>query len=268
MSTNKKFDLIISLGGSCCSAHNIQYRNLRYCSMPFDWLFIKDEIPIIKLEECFRNDFKDFMKQENLVELVGDERGNDDNGHYQYKDTYTLYHTIHAFNKPASDNQEYKRVKKIIDKRIARMYSMLKKSKSVMLVVDSHYNIRYETLFKLKETVKEKFNIENIEIHHLQYSADENINSSENNVHIHKITRGTNIYDIAKTNFEWNFLDDIELNSLTAHKLQIGNFKLLIIDRIKKGFAIYFLPKINTIFRIQAYLFGLRLDICLGKVRE
>lgn len=268
MSINtKKFNLILSLGGSCFAAHNIQYRNLRYCSMPFDWLFIKDETPIIKLEECFRNDFKDFMKQENLVELQGDEKGYDDNGHYQYKDSYTQYRTIHAFNKPATDDKEYKRVKKIINKRISRMYNFLHKSEAVMLVLDSSCDVNFDTLLKLKNTIKEKFNIKHIEIHHIQFATNEDLINHNDDIYIYKIKRARNNYDIAKTNYEWNFLDDIELDSLTAFRVKIFGFELLKIDKIKKGFSFYFLSGINTLFRVQAYLLGIRIDICVGRVR-
>lgn len=268
MSGKKKFNLILSLGGSCFAAHNIQYRNLRYCSMPFDWFFIRSEVPIIRLAECFKNDFKDFMKQENLVELVGDERGDDNNGHYQYKDTYSEYRTIHAFNKPATDNNEYKRVKKVIDKRINRMYKLLQKSKSVMLVLDSRCDVHFETLLNLKNIIKEKFNIEHIEIHHIQFGANENMNDCNDDIYMYKVARNLNNYDISKTNYEWNFLDDIELESLFAYKIKLFNIELLKIDRIKKGFSFYFLSRMNTLFRIQMYILGLRFDICLGKVRS
>lgn len=122
---NKKFDLIFSIGGSCASASQLKYRNLRYCSLLFDWFFTRSEMPFLRLCECFKSDFKDFFLQKNLVELFGDERGKDSGGHFQCKDTYSENRAIHLFNKPASDNSEYKRVKKILNNRIKRLYKLI-----------------------------------------------------------------------------------------------------------------------------------------------
>lgn len=270
MNTNnekKQFNIIISLGGSCCTAHNIRYRNLRYCSMPFDWLFIKNETPISKLIDCFNNNFKEFMQQKNLVELVGDERGTDCAGHYQYKDLFTEYRTIHDFKKPANDNKEFNRVKKIYDRRIKKMYNYLNKSQSVMFVIDSNCPISITILQELRETIKTKFHIEYVEIHSLQFESHTDEEICSEGVYIQKITRKRNSYDIEKTNYEWKFLDNIILKTLTSINICIRNFPLLVIDKIKKGYSFHFFPKINTLFRVYFYFLGFRLDLCFGKVR-
>ena len=58
--SGKTYDLVCSLGGNCTVAHNLFYRNKRYFSLPFDWLYMENETPVFKLAECFKNDFKDF----------------------------------------------------------------------------------------------------------------------------------------------------------------------------------------------------------------
>lgn len=61
-----------------------------------------------------------------------------------------------------------------------------------------------------------------------------------------------------KNNFENCFLK-------TRFKSQRSIFT---INKIKKGYQIILLNFINTILRFNIYLFGLRLDFCIGKLRD
>ena len=43
---------------------------------------------------------------------------------------------------------------------------------------------------------------------------------------------------------------------------------ILRVKKIKRGLRINLFLKLNTIFRLCVYLFDLRLDFCLGKLRD
>ena len=53
----KEYDLIFSLGGSCAAACQLDRRKLRFCSLPLDYTFYKNEphilLNIVDTMPCF-----------------------------------------------------------------------------------------------------------------------------------------------------------------------------------------------------------------------
>lgn len=234
---NKKFDLIFSLGGSCASASQLKYRNLRYCSLPFDYFFTNNEETFTKLIECFKDDFKQFFLQKNLAELTGAERGNDNSGCVQYKDIYTGYRAIHLFKKPAIDEKEYNRVKKVLNRRINRLYKLLFASKQVMILLDTNHNVNISILEELIKLLKEKFCIEHIILNFVQFESKISELECIGDINIYKLTRERNFYDFAMTNYIWSFLDNIKVKKYNDIQLNLFKFPILTLKKIKKGLA-------------------------------
>lgn len=204
-----KYDLIFSIGGSCCSASQLKARNKRYSSLPFDWLFHKDSSTLYKLAECFSDDFKNFFLFDNLKELSVNERGNGDK--YQYKDLYTGYCFIHDFgNFSKEKSYEYNKEKYI--RRLKRLYDQIKKSKNVLILLDVTYEIDFNAVEVLRKSLCSRFYGINFDIQIIKFDeqsrADKNISE---HIFYTKYNRYLNKYDFGPVVDEFNFLDAIDI---------------------------------------------------------
>ena len=212
MNVEKKYDLIFSLGGSCAAACQLDRRNLRFVSLPLDYTFFRHTSePIHKLAEAFENDFKNFLLKENLQELHGADRGADHNGKMQYIDTYTKYCWVNHFSKPISEKGEYETVKATIDKRIARLISLLEKAKTVLMIVSNTHEITLGDFNVLTTALKKRFPQLNPEYVCVHFEASNNDVFTQDNVLYINTQQSQNYYDFAQTNFVWRFLDGCKL---------------------------------------------------------
>lgn len=120
------WDAVISLGGTCQVAHQIKRSGMRLASYPFDWLFSTEPEYVIK---AFEDDFKDFLKYENL-----DEAEKTETEHKRVTDKY--YHMIHQhifpLDEPIADS--YASVKEIVDRRVRRLLSLQGKNMSILFI--------------------------------------------------------------------------------------------------------------------------------------
>ena len=67
---------------------------------------------------------------------------------------------------------------------------------------------------------------------------------------------------------DWMYIPNPQVIKDILSDFYLNKNKYFEIRHIKKGFGIYILQRIFTIFRLKLYLFGIRLDICLGKIRD
>lgn len=142
------YDLIFSLGGSCATASQLNKRELRFCSLPLDYVFFSHSGTAIRnLADAFDNGFQYFLLKENLRELKEDERGRESDK-MQYIDTATQYKWIHHFQRSIEEAGAYNQVKEKIDRRIKRLLSFLAQSNRVLAILDTAFDI--ETEFCLK----------------------------------------------------------------------------------------------------------------------
>ena len=213
---NKEYDLVCSLGGNCSAAHNLLYRNMRHFSLPFDWLYIKNETPIYKLSECFKNDFKDFCLKENLQHTGRDNKEHQNK--FEYFDNSSNYYFANHFEKKIEDGG-YEIVKDKLDRRIKRLYEYIEKSNNILFILSIDFELNdLNCIINLKNTLNEKWKNKNFYFYLIMFNCKENINIEENNIFINKYTRDINLYDFNYTNFEWSFLDDIKINIKTRKK--------------------------------------------------
>ena len=130
-----KYNYIISLGRDCACTSFMQRQNLRYASFPFDWLTAVELAPRLDL---LLNEFEDFLHLQDLrylekpTGIVGDAKCDN----YQNVRNGFIYY--HDFPAGIAINQSYLGVKEKYDRRIERMLSILKSSKSVLLVWYAH----------------------------------------------------------------------------------------------------------------------------------
>ena len=203
-----KYDLIFSIGCSCCSASQLSIRNKRHCSLPFDWLFFRDSSTLYKLAECFNEDFKNFFLFDNLKELTANDRGDGDK--YQYQDTYTGYRFIHDFGDFPKE-KTYKYNKEKYTKRIKRLYTLIEKSKNVLLLCDTTFDIEINALKALRKALCDKFKNVDFDIQIIKF--DKKIQTDEvvdEHIFFTKYNRYQNKYDFCLVINEFDFLDSID----------------------------------------------------------
>ena len=261
MGTKKIYDLICSLGCMCAAAQNIRRRGLRHYSLPFDWCYMKDEKPLEYLCEGFKNDFKNFLLKDNLRKLDDEEYNNAHTNKEQFKDIYTGYYFVNHFPLGKTLDKSYDEAYFTIRRRLNRLQNKIKSSNNILFVLSPIFIMDIKFVEKLSNSLKEIYPDKNFDFYILQFNSDseEEIIINEN-ITLRKTFRDTNMYDFSNTNFEWSFLDKVDL--------KIKKDLMFKIFRIKKGLAIHILQNISTIFQFKMYLFGLRLDFCIGKIRD
>ena len=254
------YDNIISLGGNCSAASQLKQRGLRLQAMPFDYFFLRNEEDLKKAIFALKNNFENCFLKTHLRELNENERRT--SNLYQYQDMVSGYNIIPLFKRPIDNDKEYRECKKIIDRRIKRFFEACKLSKKICFILSLDFHIKEDIILELYNVLSQITNGD-VTLVLLLFNADENKIDTSANITIIKTTRSSNIYDYAKTNYEWSFLDSYKLCS--RFKSQRSIFT---INKIKKGYQIILLNFINTILRFNIYLFGLRLDFCIGKLRD
>ena len=222
----EKYDLIISLGGNCAAANQCLHRNLRQFSLPFDYTFMVDSRPIEYFAEGLKDNFKNFCLKENIVELVGSERG-DEKAKFQYKDTYSGYRLIHLFKNYITNDDVYEKGYKTMRRRIDRLYEKLEKAKKVLIICATDFVYDEKYIYKVKETFEELYPDKEFVFYTLMFNADEYSEKQNENMFFIYSRRSVNVYDISSTNYEWHFLDDIQLTKMQTNSIKILSFKLL-----------------------------------------
>jgi hypothetical protein len=256
----KEYDFICSLGGSCASAFQLKFRSLRFASLPFDWLFTKEPDSIIKLADCFKDDFKNWLLYENMEEVPEKERG--DSKLFQYKDKATGYQFIHDFEKPLSDSNQFNYVKTKYEKRIKRLYNFIDRSKNILFILDTNFSLNEKIIQKFLKTINKKWPEKNIDFIQLEFNANEDSSYIKDKIQIYKTKRGRNSYDFSQTNFDWNFLDSFKI----SEAISVTKFhKFFEIKKLHRGVGLYILKIMPHVTRIRWRFLDMRLDFCLGK---
>ena len=258
----KQYDLICSLGGNCSAAHNLRFRNMRPFSLPFDWCYILDDLPIYKLADCFRDDFKHYCLKENLKELSQNPSHKDK---VQYQDSFTGYIYPNHFSCSINGwGGEYMKFKEKQNRRIARLYEKIDKGQKILFLLSTSFEIGIDCIMNLKSVLEKKWSDKIFEFIIISFDCAKDSTIENNGITMMKYKRSTNLYDFHYTNYEWAFLDNILLNQNNSKK-QTCIFK---ISKLRRGVKILILTRIATICRIRLKMFGLRFELCIGKESE
>lgn len=137
----KPYDFVAAIGHFCGTATYLRRHFLRRASGPLDW---NGEAPsgLVGQAELIRDDFKSFLKLENLTKLpyLGD--GHDDEKNDYYRDESTGILLYHDFQAGVPLAETYPKARATYDRRIARFYQMVAESRHTLLV----YHTRSEHL--------------------------------------------------------------------------------------------------------------------------
>lgn len=209
----KEYDLVISLGADCSVAHNLRYRGLRPFSLPFDWTYIVDEVPLKWMGNHIRSRFVGLCERKNLVEIPpgSPEYSTDHPENVQYIDVASGYRFINHFKRPVSDVEEYNRVSSALRRRISRMFDSISRGSRFLLVLSTAVDVPAETLRMLRQSYMKEFPDKIFDLRYLHFSQRENSVRTMDGLTIESISRCQNLYDFIKTNMEWRFLDEIDV---------------------------------------------------------
>ena len=254
-----KYDLICSLGGCCAPAMQIRQRNLQEKTLPFDWLFHVDDNQFKALSDAFRTDFKEWLQKENMEELFGVERGTSEN--YQYKDNLTGFRYIHDFKKPIDDTEHFSIVRKKYKKRFERFLELVESAETILFVSDAgKWNPNFQNVIQFKNGLLERWPDKKIDITITIFNAIKNESVTRDGVTFLYFIRPWNEYDFSftRTNYEWHFLDEIELSSNSKKYSKIRKI-------YNQGIRISFLKKMPPIFFMQFKIIDFSITLRIGR---
>lgn len=242
----KEYDFIFSLGGSCAAACQLDRRKLRFCSLPLDYTFYKNEPHILlNIVEAFDTNFEKFLLKENIRELQGSDRGADHNGKMQYIDSYTKIRWINHFPRPIEDVGAYEEVKEIIDGRIKRWVTLLSESKKVLGILTNATEIPVEEFKILTECF----------IRYIKFEAEKDEIYAVDNVTVQRLTKIQDFYDFTQTNYCWRFLDFCRLSkTLDKYKQTPAKGQTYSAITTKLKFEDIVLQKLSLIMDSTAHL--------------
>ncbi|MDD4519883.1 MAG: DUF1796 family putative cysteine peptidase [Alphaproteobacteria bacterium] len=126
----KKYDLIFGIGEACSCTQALRGAGLQIKSFPFDWLYGSDFLGRIEiLSSCF----KDFFKKEDLVDT---KTTNLDKKNlckiYKNKRNKIVFN--HDFLEKMPFDEAYPNVFEKYQRRIGRLFSLIKQAKSFLVV--------------------------------------------------------------------------------------------------------------------------------------
>lgn len=216
----EKYDLICSLGGNCAAAHNLQIRNLRKASYPFDWTYFNTDNAIDKLSEGFKNGFINYMRKENLEELPINPSHPD---RIQLKDKYGEIVWANQFSYTNSFDKNYTLVKKTFDRRFKRLLDSTCSAKDILFLFSINNYIKPEKFLNLLKNLKEIYPDKNFQLRVLSFNCETDDIFENENIKIFYYKRNLHEYDFLKTSVEWSFLDNIKPMCKKRNKI---SFKL------------------------------------------
>jgi len=119
-----KFDIIIPMGCYCGSAQSLRTVKKRTCSLPFDWIV---PVGLDNAVDFIENKFEGFFDKEDLKRFDYDTKKN-----IGYINVRNNLRFLHDFKVEADFDKEFPLLKEKYDRRIARLYNLLEKSKNIL----------------------------------------------------------------------------------------------------------------------------------------
>lgn len=139
------FDHIVSLGGFCQVAYQLDRLKLRFEAFPFDWIFSTN---VERVLEALENDFQDWILEENLIESEFTETG-----HRRVVDT--KYETViqHAFPLDKSWREAYPKVSEMTRRRVDRLLNLRGGGDTLFI----RTNLDEEQSLRMASVISEKY---------------------------------------------------------------------------------------------------------------
>lgn len=240
----EKYDFIFSIGEACSCSIALRNNGLQCRSMPFDWVAWPN---LMVRSRMFQNNFCDWLPKDSLQHIGELLVEKVPKNVYRNTKTGTIFNHDFPLHQPL--DEAYPAVKEKYDRRIARLYKMIRSSKSVLAVnlatPSSNLNYTNEQLLQVKNTLSECFPGVNIHLLHV-------FNDNELPISQAKVTSpAPGIY---KTSFCYNdFNEELPnavnnkiLNQFFIH-IKLSNKHLSWMDRLNKWSSQH--PFLNHIVR-------------------
>lgn len=126
-SAKEKYDLVFGMGSACGCATILHQVGLQLLSLPFDWIGLVDLRTRVDL---VAKSFHGWMQEKDMEKLPCDPLY----GHDRYIDTATKLQYWHDFPSGCVLSEQLPKIKAKYDRRIARLDSLISKSKRILIV--------------------------------------------------------------------------------------------------------------------------------------
>lgn len=216
-----EYDFVVSLGGNCSAAHNLRFRDMRFCSYPFDWVAMTSNKCVAYLVDGFRNGFCDFLLEKNCELHSG-------NAAHQIivRDAVSGFLFPNHFT-DKNFHAEFPVVAAKVKRRIKRLLTDLRNAKRVLFVLAAEIAFDVDDLKALQISISESFPNLKADVRVMRFGAgSDSFEQVSEQIALYNYRRSVNDYDFHKTNFEWAFLDDILLRTPKARKTFLRLFSL------------------------------------------
>ena len=225
-----KYDYIISLGGCCDVANQLKHRGLRPCAFPLDWTYMIDERPIQYLPEGFRSRFKCFCLRENMHEFDSPSReyGVERRRLEDLVSGFLFF--FHHFNSTPDDVEAFGKARRILQKRLDRLFDVVSKSQNVLFVLSTVFTYDAELLKDLYSALAETFPDTDIELVSMQFSSKEcrSFVMLDGKIHVETYERcRCDRYDTKLTAAEWKWMDGLSLHGWRSSAEVLKNNRIV-----------------------------------------
>lgn len=210
------YDVVASLGANCSAAHNINLRGLRKAALPFDWTYVVDEAPYRWMAEHLEDRLEGLCRRENLEQIrPGDPEWADAHkGFLKYIDRGTGFRFVNHFRKPIEEAGAYENVSKTLQRRIDRFYRLLGAAKRVLFILATEVSVSDAVLVELRAAFSKEFPGVDFVFACIRFrDGSDGAGQVGEGIYRLSVRRPMNVYDLERTNFEWSFLDGVELAS-------------------------------------------------------
>lgn len=212
------YDLVCSLGGNCAAAFQLRFRGLRLFSLPFDWVYIEDTQPIEYLCKGFVDGFQNLALKENMKRVKGNEAHS-----IIYQDKYSSYFFPNHFKNDL--DKEYDDFAKKLRRRIERLIEKIRTAKNVLFILSTTFPFDISSLEELNRILVKLYPNVHFDFEVVSFGCVTEEDVTRGNIHQQRCVRQQNLYDFYKTNFEWSFLDDIELQRRSHQQITLCSVK-------------------------------------------
>jgi hypothetical protein len=211
-----EYDYVISLGGNCATASQLVHRGKRPFALPFDYTLMTNEQPIEYLIKGFKTRFDGFMTWEEVYEFEppAEEFGK---MAFHIEDKKSNFRFIHLFYGKRFDREMFDVGKRIMMRRISRLYDVVEKSKRVLFVLQTSFTYELEIARRLRAVLVETFPGVEIELRIMQMGAENasTIIEDDGLLRFYTYPRPHNIvYDNQFTSVEWHWMDEMRVRTM------------------------------------------------------
>lgn len=202
----RKYDLVASLGANCSAAHNLRYRGMRPYSLPLDWVYIEDDKPMKWLVGAFETKFVDFFQYENL-KLLPPTSEHD----VIYQDSVSGFIFPNHFQTHMQNKKDYDIVAAKMKRRVHRLFEKINSANKILFIIASSRKLDLDNIVAQKNKLQSLYPDKQFDFEVMMFDCEYDTDKIISGVHVNTFARKMNLYDFNKTNYEWAFLDDIEI---------------------------------------------------------